>query len=387
MTLSCIQDLRIENKKVLVRVDFNVPLNEKGEIRDLTRIKEALPTIQYILKKKGTPILMSHFGRPEGKKNLAYSLERCAPALSKLLNCPVHFIKDPLEEISNMKEGEVYLLENLRFYPGEEKPLLDPSFVKKLAVHGDLYINDAFGASHRNHASITELPTFFPGKSGAGFLLQKEIKALSHLADIRPFHAIIGGAKISSKLAVLEAFLGKADALYIGGAMAFTFLKALGFSIGSSLYEPELIEKAKEIIATCKEKKLPFILPIDVLVESKGSTFVRSVTDIQEEEKGMDIGPKTLAFWESSLKTAGSIFWNGPVGVFEDERFAKGTFGLAKFLSTLSSQRVVGGGDSVAAIEQLDLSDKFSHISTGGGASLEFLESNTLPGIESLSKK
>lgn len=394
-----IKDLDLKGKKVLLRVDFNVPFNKENKITDLTRIEESLPTIRLILEKGGTIILMSHLGRPEGKKNLKYTLKPCAEALSKIINRPVLFIPDSIgretqKAISNLKEGEVALLENLRFYEAEEKPEIDLSFAKNIALYGDLYVNDAFGASHRNHSSIVTLASHFPTKAAAGLLLEKEIKELKRLSDApsRPFHAIIGGSKISSKLGVLKILVNKVDALYIGGAMAFTFLLALGTEIGDSPYEPDLIETAKGLINTCQKRKITLFLPSDFLISkdfSNTSAFktIKSSQGIEKGWRGMDIGPETLSSWENELKKAHSIFWNGPVGVFEFSRFSNGTYALAKFLSSLHSERVIGGGDSVAAINQLGLSKYFTHVSTGGGASLEFLEKGTLPGIEILTKQ
>ena len=399
MTYLSVKDLDMKGKKVLLRVDFNVPFDKDNNITDLTRIKESLPTIRLILEKGGRIILMSHLGRPNGTKNLQYSLKPCAEALSTLLHHPVLFISDIMgqetkKNLSTLQDGEVALLENLRFYEAEENPSLDLSFAKNLASYGDLYVNDAFGASHREHSSIVTLADHFPSKAATGLLLEKEIEALDKLATMppRPFHAIIGGAKISSKLGVLQALVNKADALYIGGAMAFTFLLALGIEIGDSPCEPNLINTAKELINTCKERKIPLFLPDDLLISkdfSNTSEFktIKSSQGIEKGWRGMDIGPETLFTWEHELKKARSIFWNGPVGVFEFSYFANGTFTLSKFLSSLSSERIIGGGDSVAAINQLGLASYFTHISTGGGASLEFLEKGTLPGIEILTKK
>ena len=394
-----VKDLDMKGKKVLLRVDFNVPFDKENNIADLTRIKESLPTIRLILEKGGSVILLSHLGRPNGTKNLEYTLKPCAEALSSLLNHPVFFISDitgqeTKKNLAKLKDGEIVLLENLRFYEAEENPSIDLSFAKNLASYGDLYVNDAFGASHRQHSSVVTLASHFPSKAAAGLLLEKEIEALDKLTKMppRPFHAIIGGAKISSKLGVLQALANKADALYIGGAMAFTFLSALGIEIGDSPSEPNLINTAKELINTCKERKTPLFLPSDLLISKDFSNTsecktIKSSQGIENGWRGMDIGPETLLTWESELKKARSIFWNGPVGVFEFSHFANGTFTLAKFLSSLSSERIIGGGDSVAAINQLGLSNYFTHISTGGGASLEFLEKGTLPGIEILTKK
>lgn len=388
-----ISDLSLKNTKALLRVDFNVPFNEKGEISDLTRIKESIPTINYIIKQGGSVILLSHLGRPKGIKKEKYTLKPCAIALSSLLHHPVLFAKDCLAketqtQIDSMKPGDILLLENLRFYPEEEDPNIDPSFAKTLASYGDVYINDAFSTAHRKHASTFTLATYFPKKAAAGFLMEKEISALNKMLSHpkAPFHVIIGGAKISSKIGVLEALTHNMQTLYIGGAMAFTFLAALNHAIGDSLYEPNQIEAAKKILDACKKQNIPLFLPSDLII-SNGTTFkiINISQGIEKGWQGMDIGPYTISCWKKELIKANSIFWNGPLGVFENPSFAKGTFEIAKFLATLSSERIIGGGDSIAAIKKLHLEDKFTHLSTGGGASLEFLEKGTLPGIEILS--
>lgn len=388
-------ELPLKNAKILVRVDFNVPFNSQGEITDLTRIKESLPTITYILENGGSVILLSHRGRPNGKKEEQYTLEPCATALADLLHRPVLFAKDCLgektkQQASSLQAGDILLLENLRFYAAEENPNTDPSFAKTLASYGDAYVNDAFGTAHRKHASIFDLPTYFPKKAAAGFLVQKEILALSQLIGhpTPPFHVIIGGAKISSKIGLLTSLIPTTQTFYIGGAMAFTFLAAQGYPIGDSLYESAQIETAKNILDQCLKNNVPLFLPIDLII-SNGATIktIDALQGIEKGWKGMDVGPQTILHWEKELMKANSIFWNGPLGAFEDPSFAKGTFTLAKFLSSLSSLRIVGGGDSIAAIEQLHLKNKFSHLSTGGGASLKFLEKGTLPGIEILTKK
>ncbi|MBS0628272.1 MAG: phosphoglycerate kinase [Verrucomicrobia bacterium] len=393
MSYLSLKNLPLKNKKVLVRVDFNVPFNEKGEISDLTRIKESIPTINYIIQQGGCVILLSHLGRPKGIKEEKYTLKPCALALSSLMQHPVLFVNDCLGEktqkqINSMQPGDILLLENLRFYPGEENPTIDPSFAKTLASYGDLYINDAFGASHRKHASTFTLPTFFPKKAAAGFLMTKELLALNKVITHPkpPFHVLIGGSKVSSKIGVLKALTHSMQALYIGGGMAFTFLAALKHEIGDSLYEPDQIEAAKKILDACKKQNIPLFLPSDFIV-SNGITFktIHISEGIEKGWKGMDIGPNTISCWEKELIKANSIFWNGPLGVFENPNFAKGTFQIAKFLASLSSERIIGGGDSIAAIERLHLQHQFTHLSTGGGACLEFLEKGTLPCIEILS--
>lgn len=394
MTTSLLKNLDVRNKKVLVRADLNVPFTSDGNIADTTRIDATIPTLKYILQNGGSIILMSHLGRPKGKKNEKYSLKPCQKVLSEVLNLPVLFAEDCIGEdasktAAHLKPGEILLLENLRFHPAEEKPSSDPSFAKTLASYGDCFVNDAFGASHRNHSSITSLPELFPGKSAAGLLLSKEIEVLGSLTEKRPFYAIIGGAKVSSKLGILHAFIDKADALFIGGAMAFTFFKAKGLEVGDSLYEPDLVQEANNITEKCLKKNIPLFLPLDLVIAKdlnhpEKNEITTPEQGVKQGWKGVDNGPKTIEAWKIELQKAHSIFWNGPMGVFEVPPFSEGTFKLAKFLANLSSERVIGGGDSVAAIEKLGISSRFSHISTGGGASLELLESGTLPGIKAL---
>lgn len=394
-----LEDLDVKGKKVLVRVDFNVPLNDQGKITDDTRIRASLPTIEYILSHGGSVILMSHLGRPKGKKDPAFSLKPCAEHLAKLLKKPVKLAPDCIGKkvkslIDALKPGEVLLLENLRFHSAEEKPEEDPSFAKQLAELGDLYVNDAFGTAHRAHSSTATIAKYFPGMSAAGFLLQKEIEFLgSHFSHPKhPFYAIIGGAKVSSKLGVLNSLLSKVDALFIGGGMAYTFFKAQGIKIGKSICEDELLEEARKFLQTAKSKKIPIYFPEEIVIadafdkEAKHKTI--AVKDgIPSGWQGMDVGPKTISTWTHTLQNAQMIFWNGPLGVFEFPAFAKGTNAMAEALSKTRAITVIGGGDSVAAINQLGIGDKFSHISTGGGATLEYIEQGHLPGIDALSKK
>jgi phosphoglycerate kinase len=377
----------VQGKTVLVRVDYNVPLDSNSHITDDTRIKASLPTLNYLLQQNAKIILLSHLGRPDGKKDVKYSLFPCVKTLSSLLQRPVLFAKDCLGEetkiqISSLNPGDVLLLENLRFYNEEEHPIKNSAFTKTLASYGDFYINDAFGTAHRKHSSTYDIVSYFPNRSAIGFLMQKEINALGHifLSPPSPFHLLLGGAKTSSKIGILRSLASKADTVYIGGAMSFTFLSALGIPIGNSLCEENQIPIAKEIL-----KQISPLLPIDVVIYN-GSTYKTAdvKNGIDDGWKGVDIGPKTCDLWKKHLKKAKSLFWNGPLGMFEDPRFAKGTFTIAKFLSTLSAEKIVGGGDSVSAIDQLQLSNQFTHISTGGGASLEFLEKGTLPGIEAI---
>lgn len=394
-----IQDLDLNGKRVLMRVDFNVPLNPDGTISDLTRITESLPSIKHIINAGGKPILMSHLGRPKDGWDPELSLSPCAKALSDLLHTPVkmaHNCTGPEVEkmASELQQGEVLLLENLRFHAAEEKPDSDPSFAKKLASLGDIYVNDAFGTAHRTHSSTATIAQYFPGKAAAGYLMQKEIAFLGNLlvSPKHPFYAIIGGAKVSSKIGVLKALIGKVDGLFIGGAMAFTFLKAQGISIGNSLFEEDQVQTALELIEACKTKKIPLWLPKDFIVadaisEKANCQFKSAMQGIPSGWQGVDIGPNTILQWRSELQKAGTVFWNGPLGVFEIPYFAIGTRKIAESLANLQATTIVGGGDSVAAITQMHLEKKFTHLSTGGGASLEYLEQGHLHGIDALSEK
>lgn len=394
-----LSDLDVKHKRVLMRVDFNVPLSESGEISDDSRIRAALPSIQYVLEKEGKLILMSHLGRPEGQVNEKYSLLPCAKRLSELLKKPVKMAKDCVgADVENMaqslKSGEVLLLENLRFHPGEEKPEKEKDFTKNLAKLGDLYVNDAFGTAHRAHASTALIASFFPEKAAAGFLMQKEVSMLSALLEHpeKPFYAIIGGAKVSTKAGAIKNLLGRIDGLFIGGGMAYTFLKTQGVSIGASLYEEKESFIAKEILEICKQKKISCHLPSDLVIADAFSNDAKSqaidIKDgIPDGWQGMGIGPKTVQEWSRALSKASTIFWNGPLSVFEMPHFAKGTFAIADFLAHLQASVIVGGGDSIAAIEKQGLEKHFTHLSTGGGASLEFLEFGHLPGIDALSNK
>lgn len=399
MSKLTIKDLGIKEKRVLMRVDFNVPLSEEGTVEDDTRIREALPSIEYVMQKGGSLILMSHLGRPEGKRTPKYSLAPCALHLSKLLKKPVRFVEDCIgQEVekttSALKPGEIILLENLRFYPAEEDPAKDPTFAQKLAKLGDLYVNDAFGTAHRAHSSTCTIAKFFPNRAAMGFLIEKELAFLEPLLKNpqRPFYAIIGGAKISSKIGVLHSLFSKVDALFIGGGMAFTFFKAQGIPIGDSICEEAQLSTAKELLQQSASKKLPLFLPSDLLIADKVSQDAKTrVIQIKEGIpkgwQGVDMGPETLKTWLTQLEKGKTIFWNGPPGIFEIPPFAKGTEGLARGLAKLDSTRIIGGGDSVSAINQLNLSKNFTHLSTGGGAALEFIEYGKLPGIDSLSDK
>jgi phosphoglycerate kinase len=395
-----IEDLRCQNKKVLMRVDFNVPMDKEGVIQDDSRIVASLPSIKYVLSQGGSVILMSHLGRPKGKKDPAFSLAPCANHLSNLLGVPVIMAPDCIGEkveklAKNLQPGQVLLLENLRFYPAEENPDSDPTFAKQLANLGDLYVNDAFGTAHRAHSSTASITQYFPRKAAAGFLMQKEIQFLGSIVanPQRPFVAVIGGAKVSTKIGVLKSLLKKVDILLIGGGMAYTFLKAQGIPIGDSIHEDDSLQAAKEILLEAQKKKKPLILPRDVVIvknlndPSSARTIEITPSGIPTDYQGVDIGPKTIAEFDAELKKAKTVFWNGPVGVFEVPNFAKGTNSVAKTLASLKAITIVGGGDSLAALKNLELSDKITHLSTGGGASLEFLEFGNLPGIDALSDK
>ncbi len=394
-----IEDLSLKGKKALLRVDFNVPLNKDGSISDNTRIVESLPTIQYLLSNGASVIVMSHLGRPKNGPDPKCSLAVCAKELEKLLAAKVLFASDCIgEEASRMagdlKPGQVLMLENLRFYPAEENPGKDPSFAEKLAKLGDVYINDAFGTAHREHSSTATITRFFKDCSAAGFLMKKEIAYFTQILSNpeKPFYAIIGGAKISSKIGVLSSLLSKVDKIFIGGGMSYTFFKAMGIEIGDSIVEIESISTAKEFLEECKKKNIPLYLPKDIVIANNFDNHAEKKTISVKEGipagwQGMDIGPETVKEWKSAFSAAKTFFWNGPLGVFEFENFAKGTGEIATALSETSATTIVGGGDSVSAINGMGLSKKFSHLSTGGGASLEYIEYGHLPGIDALSIK
>jgi phosphoglycerate kinase len=395
-----IRDLDLKGKKALIRVDFNVPM-ENGKITDDSRIRASLPTIQYVLDHGGAAILMSHLGRPKGKPEAQYSLAPCAKRLAELLQRPVKMASDSCgPEVQKMaqqiKPGEVLLLENLRFHKGEEKPEEEPAFVKCLADLGDLYINDAFGSAHRAHASTTTIAQYFPGQAAMGFLMEKEVAYLGStlLNPKRPFCAILGGAKISTKFKVIESLMQKADVLLIGGAMAYTFFKAENIPVGQSLVEDDFIETAKKLLETSARSRCRLLLPSDIVITRQISPnaehkVIQIKNGIPDGFEGVDIGPETIQQYGQEIKKAATLFWNGPVGVFESPPFDRGTCAIAQLLADIGDQAttIVGGGDSVAALEQAGLVDRMSHVSTGGGASLEFIESGQLPGIQALSDK
>lgn len=392
MILNTIRDYDFSNKKALVRVDFNVPLKD-GVVTDDTRIQAALPTISYLLEHGATVVVMSHFGRPKGKKNPEFSMAPIAKRFSELLGKQVILAKDVIGpevalQVAGLKKGDVLLLENVRFYAEEEAN--DPEFAKNLASFGDVYVNDAFGTAHRAHASTEGVAHFLP--SFAGFLIEKEVKFMAPLLENpdKPFVAIIGGSKVSSKISVLESLVRTCNTIVIGGGMAYTFLAVQGHSIGKSLVEEDYKETAASFLAKAKEKGVQVILPVDHLCgeEFKEDTAVVTIdsADIPQNLIGMDIGPKTVALIVAAVSQAKSVVWNGPMGVFEFNSFANGTLTVAKALAQSKATTVVGGGDSVAAINKFNLADKISHVSTGGGASLEFLEGQVLPGIKALEK-
>jgi phosphoglycerate kinase len=393
-----LEDLDLKNKKVLMRVDFNVPMKD-NKITDDSRIKASLKSINYILDKDASLILMSHLGRPKGKKDLNLSLKPVAKKLSILLGKDVKMAPDCIgKEVENLaknlKPKEILLLENLRFHEAEEKNEKDPNFAKSLASLADIYVNDAFGTAHRKHSSTYYITKYFPDKSLAGFLLTNEIKHLNKLIKNpnRPFYAIIGGAKISSKIGVLNSLVDKVDALFVGGGMTYTFLKALNFSVGNSIIEEDFVKEAKKIIEKCDKKQVRLYLPLDLIIandfnNNAKTQIITTDENIPDGWQGMDIGPKTIKKWLNILKEAKTILWNGPLGVFEFDNFSKGTNEIAKGISTIECTSIIGGGDSIAAINKLGIANKFTHISTGGGASLEFIEFGTLPGIEALSNK
>ena len=385
-----IRDIDVNGEKVLVRVDFNVPL-KNGVITDDTRIRAALPTIQYLLDNGAAVILCSHLGRPKGTVNLDYSLKPVAEYLKTLVPNNVYFAEDCVgpeaeKAAADLKPGEILVLENTRFHAGEEKDDLD--LAKGLADLADLYVNDAFGSAHRGHSSTEGVTHFKPGV--AGFLLEKEIQYLSSAIEDpkRPFVAILGGAKISDKIGVIKNLLNKADKVLIGGGMANTFFAAQGYDMADSLVQEEAIETAKEILASGSDK---LVLPVDVVIanafDNDAEQKVVEVGDIPAGWRVLDIGPKTVELYSDLVKDAATVVWNGPMGVFEMPEFAKGTFEVAKAVAGSDAISIIGGGDSVAAIQQSGLADKVTHISTGGGASLEMLEGISLPGVAALQDK
>ena len=388
-----VEDIDVTGKKVLVRCDFNVPMKD-GVITDDKRIVEALPTIKYLVSKNAKVILCSHLGRPKGEFNMQYSLSPVVAKLSELLGKKVEMASDVIgpdakAKASALKDGDVMLLENVRFHKEEEKN--DPAFAKELASMADIYVNDAFGTAHRAHASTAGVADYLPAV--CGYLIQKEISIMGGALEDpkRPFVAILGGAKVSDKIGVIKNLLNKVDTLIIGGGMAYTFMAARGYNIGTSICESDKIDLARDLMAEAKEKGVHFILPVDNIVgrEYKEDTvFMRIYSNaIPDGWMGLDIGPTTQELFSKSLIGAGTVVWNGPMGVSEWENFAAGTRAVATAVAESGAVSIIGGGDSAAAIEKLGFADKMTHISTGGGASLEFLEGIELPGIACLQNK
>lgn len=396
MSKKTVSDIELKGKKVLMRADFNVPLNENGVITDETRILAALPTIKYILDQGASLILMSHLGRPKNEPDPKFSLEPVAKKLSELLNKAVIFNDDgavtgsvTIAAAAALKPGDVLLLQNTRFRAEEKKN--DPGFSKELANLGDVFVNDAFGTAHRAHASTVGIAEILPGVSG--FLIQKELDFMGKALDNpeRPFVAILGGAKVSDKIGVINNLLEKVDTLIIGGGMAYTFLKAQGYEIGKSLLEEDKLDLAKELMVKAKEKGVNLLLPVDVVAAEAFAAdspyVVVDINAIPANSLGLDIGPVTCASFTKAIMSAKTVIWNGPMGVFEMPAFAKGTEAVAKAMSDADAITIIGGGDSAAAVKILGFEAGMSHISTGGGASLEFLEGKKLPGIEILQDK
>lgn len=391
MSKKTIRDIDLKGKRVIVRVDFNVPQDKEGKITDDNRIVGALPTIKYLVDQNAKVVLMSHLGRPKGEFNMKYSLAPAALRLSELLGRPVKMAKDVIGEdadriVASLKEGEVCLLENLRFHNEEEKN--DPDFARKLSGYGDIYVNDAFGTAHRAHASTEGVAHYLPAVSG--FLIEKELKFLGGAVEHpdRPFVAILGGAKVSDKIGVINNLLEKVDVLIVGGGMAYTFIKAQGGEIGKSLLEADRLEYALEMIEKAKAKGVKLLLPEDSVAADAYSNDAKiEVVDsykIPEGYLGLDIGPKAQKAFAEAIRGAKTVVWNGPMGVSEMSNFAAGTVAVAKAMAESEAVTIIGGGDSAAAVVQLGFGDKMSHISTGGGASLEFLEGLELPGVAAL---
>lgn len=394
MNKKTVKDIDLKGKKVLVRCDFNVPMDENQNITDNIRIVSALPTIKYLLENNCAIILCSHLGRPKGEFKPEFSLKPVAEELAKLLGKEVIMAKDVIGEDAKSKaealqNGQIMLLENVRFH--KEETDNNPEFAKELASMAEIYVNDAFGTTHRAHASTAGVANYLPAVSG--FLIEKELRFLGNAIanPERPFVAILGGAKVSDKIAVIDNLLEKVDTLIIGGGMAYTFFKAQGYEVGNSICELDKLDLAKDLMKKAKEKGVKFMLPIDTKIgkEYQVDTESKTVkcTEIPEGWEGLDIGEETIKAYTEELKTAKTVVWNGPLGVFEFEQFAIGTNAIAKALSETTATTIIGGGDSAAAVKKAGLEDKMTHISTGGGASLEFLEGKALPGIECLMDK
>ena len=394
MNKKTVRDIDLKGKKVFVRCDFNVPMDENQNITDNTRIVAALPTIKYLLEQNCKIILASHLGRPKGEFKPEYSLKPVAKELSKLLNKEVIMAndvigEDAMKKASELKEGEILLLENVRFH--REETDNDPEFAKKLASMAEVFVNDAFGTAHRAHASTAGIADYLPAV--AGFLIEKELKFLGEAINNpeRPLVAILGGAKVSDKIGVIDNLLEKVDTLMIGGGMAYTFFKAQGYEVGKSICELDKLDLAKELMEKAKNKGVKLMLPVDTKVGKEYSADTESKTvkstEIPADWEGLDIGEETIKLYSEELQKAKTVIWNGPLGVFEFPQFAIGTNSIAKVLADLDATTIIGGGDSAAAVKKAGLEDKMTHISTGGGASLEFIEGKKLPGIECLMDK
>ncbi len=394
MSKKTVKDIDVKGKKVLVRCDFNVPYDENRKITDNRRIVAALPTIKYLLENECKVILCSHLGRPKGEVKPEYSMNIVAEELSRLLGQEVKLAKDVVGPdakalAENLQSGEVMLLENVRYEAGEEKN--DENLSKEFASLAELFVNDAFGTAHRAHSSTTGVASYLPAVSG--FLIEKELKFLGSALENpeRPFMAILGGKKVSDKIGVINALLEKVDVLMIGGAMAYTFFKSMGYNVGNSICELDKLDLAKELMEKAKAKGVKFMLPVDTKIgkEFDPNTESKTVkyTEIPDGWEGYDIGAETIEMYSKELQNAKTVIWNGPVGLFEFDQFAVGTNSIAKALADIDCVKIIGGGDSAAAIEKAGLAEKFTHISTGGGASLEFLEGKKLPGIEALQDK
>ena len=395
--MKTLNDFNFNDKKALIRVDFNVPLNEQFEVTDTTRIEAAKPTILKVLEDGGSCVLMSHLGRPKGKED-RFSLRHIVAKATEILGVQVKFVDDCIgdkveEAVANLKNGEVLLLENLRFYPEEKKG--DVAFAEKLSKLGDIYVNDAFGTAHRAHASTTVIAQFFPQRKCFGFLLAKEIESIDKVLNNseKPVLAILGGAKVSSKITVIENILDKVDHLIIGGGMAFTFVKAQGGKIGNSICEDDKMDLALAILKQAKEKNVQIHLPVDVVAaddfSNDANTQIVPIDQIPDGWEGLDAGIKSREIFDKVVNQSKTILWNGPLGVFELEKFAQGTIALGNSIANATKNgafSLVGGGDSVAAVKQFGFADKVSYVSTGGGAMLEMLEGKTLPGIEAILK-
>jgi len=391
-----IDSTSLAGKKALIRVDFNVPLNDSLEVTDDTRIRAAVPTIQKVLKDGGSVILMSHLGRPKGGFEDAFSMKHILKNVSDLIGVPVKYVADCVgeeveSEAQNLKPGEVLLLENLRFHKEEEKG--DEAFAKQLSKLGDIYINDAFGTAHRAHASTAIIANYFPTNKLFGYLMQNEIVAIDKVLhnSERPFTAVMGGAKVSSKISIIENILGKVDHLIIGGGMTFTFIKAKGGKIGSSLVEEDKLELALELITKAKQKGVELHLPVDAVIadrfSNEATTKLSAIDQIPDGWMGLDIGPKSIELFNNVLAQSKTILWNGPMGVFEMPAFETGTHAIANGIVNATKNgaySLVGGGDSVAAVNQFGISEKVSYVSTGGGALLEYIEGTELPGVKAI---